>query len=75
MRARRAPAIVMSVSVMVMRVFMVVIVGMMMVVPVVMIVGVIPDPGLTLTATAYCVHHSTSSSLTLISSPPVTCNW
>ena len=32
------------------------------------------DGGLGLTAAAYCAHHSTSSSFTLIWSPPVTCN-
>ena len=37
-------------------------------------VSVALDGGLGLTAAAYCSHHSTSSSFTLIWSPPVTCN-
>jgi len=52
-------------------------VHVLMVVPVRMIVRVSTtlDGGVSLAAAAYRTHHSTSSSLIFISSPPVTCNW
>jgi hypothetical protein len=74
---RRSPAIIVGMPARVMRVIMVVVVGVMMPVLMLMIVIVLMtfDHGLALTAAAYRTHHSTSSSLIRISSPPVTCNW
>jgi hypothetical protein len=70
----RALAVVMGVPVMAMMMFVMMFLIMgVIVVPVFLIVPL--DPGLALAASAYAAHHSTSSSLIRISSPPVTCNW
>jgi archaellin len=80
----RALAIVVGVVVVVLAV----VIGAMVVIVAVVIVAVVMvavlmgmsvaislDGRFAFAATAYRTHHSTSSSLILNSSPPVTCNW
>ena len=71
----RSLSVVVGVPIMmVVSVIMGVVVFVLVIVPMIMRVLVTLDPGFPLAATAYCAHYSTSSSLILISSPPVTCN-
>jgi hypothetical protein len=64
-------------------VVMAVVIGAMVVIVAVVMVAVLMgmpvaislDGRFAFAATAYRTHHSTSSSLILNSSPPVTCNW
>ena len=71
MRPRRAVPVVLIIAMMVIGMMAMEIMLMMVIMR---MIGIALDSALALTATADCAHHSTSSSLNLISSPPVTCS-
>ena len=78
MRARRTMPVVLIVAVMVIGMMGVGVGVGMVIVPMIVVmrmIGIALDSALALTASADCAHHSTSSSLIRISSPPVTCSW
>ena len=70
---RRTLTVVVSVIAMV--VIVVMMVGMIVIMMMRMVMIVTLDLGFPFATSANSTHHSTSSSLIFISSPPVTCNW
>jgi len=63
--------VIMIMSGMIMAVIMSI--GMMVITVIVMMITRL-DGGFSVATATYCTHHSTSSSLTRMSSPPVTCS-